>query len=60
MQLDAALRYVAEYPEGAPLLSGSVRHKVIRDYPYSVLYEIVGDLVFVARIASHYRGPDPS
>lgn len=55
--LDAALRFIAEYPEAAPLFEGETRGKTLTRFPYSVLYEVKPDRIVVMAIADERRDP---
>lgn len=54
-----AIRYITMYPQGAPKARGEVRAKTMRRFPYSILYRITGDTVFVLAIVHHAQDADP-
>lgn len=58
-RLRETLLYIQRYPRGAPILTGTMRARIILGFPYSVVYEIVDDEILVASIACHYRAPSP-
>ena len=55
--LDAALRYITDYPEGAPVLLGSTHAKTLVRFPYSVLYKAFNDRIFIVGVANQARDP---
>jgi plasmid stabilization system protein ParE len=57
-ELRNALDFIATYPSGAPAFDGEVRAKTIRHFPYSILYKVVGDTLFVAAVANQHRDPN--
>lgn len=56
--LENALQFIATYPLGAPIHAGDTRAKVLLHFPYSILYKVVGNRVFVVAIADQRRDPD--
>lgn len=54
-ELDRALSYVLEYPDGAPLRDGEVRAKPLAHFPYTLLYRVLPRHIFVLAIASQMR-----
>lgn len=57
-RLREALAFLADYPEGAPILQGDLRGKPLRDYPMSLYYRIVRGHVRVLSIVDQRREPD--
>lgn len=56
-ELDAALQFIADYPEGAPIFVGSLRAKTLARFPYSVVYDIKSDRLLVMAIVDERRKP---
>jgi toxin ParE1/3/4 len=52
-----AVRYIGENPESSPLILPVIRKKVIRTFPYSIMYSIVNDAVHILSFAHHKRRP---
>ena len=52
-----ALRQIAEYPESSPVIRGGVRRKVLRRFPYSVLYFIQGQEIQIIAVAHQKQRP---
>jgi plasmid stabilization system protein ParE len=56
-ELNAALRFIADYPEGAPLFLDDARGKTLSRFPYSVVYKIKRDRILVLAIVDERRKP---
>ena len=56
-ELETALRFISEYPEGAPLVYGESRGKTLSHFSYSVVYDIHRDRILVIAIADERREP---
>ena len=56
-EVRAGLAYISEYPEMGPLIVGQVRRKVLRTYPYSLIYVIAEDEVTVLAVMRDNRRP---
>jgi plasmid stabilization system protein ParE len=52
----AALR-IAKYPHAWAVVSGDVRKCLLHKFPYSLLYAIEADHIFIIAIAHHHRRP---
>jgi len=55
--VDAALDLITRMPEGFTALSGTVRHAVLRRFPYSILFAYDTDQVIVLAIHHHRQKP---
>lgn len=59
--LGDSLRFITEYPEGAPVYGavqgGEVRAKTLAIYPYTVFYIIAGRRIFVVAVANQSHDP---
>ena len=42
---EAALAHIREHPEASPVIIKDIRRKVLRGFPYSILYSIKSDRV---------------
>jgi plasmid stabilization system protein ParE len=56
-ELQAALRFISEYPEGAPQIFGDCRGKTLQHFPYSIIYEVHSDRILVLAVADERREP---
>jgi toxin ParE1/3/4 len=57
LELDAAVRAVAESPERWPVQPRGERRYVFPRYPFALLYRIRGEEVFITAVAHHSRRP---
>ena len=47
-----------DFPKASPTVRGEVRRKVLRRFPFSILYMIDGERVVVIAVMHHHRRPD--
>lgn len=52
-----AIDRIADAPLGRPADDDGNRHRVLRRFPYSVYYEVLGDTVTILAVAHHRRRP---
>lgn len=57
-QLERVETLVAAKPEAWPIVRGRWRRALFKRFPYSFLYTVRPDLIFVAAIAHQRRKPD--
>jgi plasmid stabilization system protein ParE len=57
LELDAAIRAVAEFPERWPQQRRGERRYVFPRYPFVLLYRVRGDHVFITAVAHQSRRP---
>ena len=53
-----ATTLLLDYPQACPIVRGEVRQKVLRRFPFSVLYMVEDDRVIVVAIMHQHRRPD--
>lgn len=56
-ELNAAIRFISDYPEGAPQFHGDARAKTLPHFPYSVIYDIHPDRILIIALADERREP---
>ena len=56
-EVKAATQYIDLHPEIAPVIDLGVRAKVLDRFPYSLMYVLDPDEVFIVAIAHHSRRP---
>jgi toxin ParE1/3/4 len=56
-KVESAVKQIREYPEAAPIIHSIVRQKVIRRFPYSVMYVVDEDGIYILAIANQHRRP---
>ena len=57
LAVEAAVAYIREHPEASPLIIQDIRRKVLRKFPYSILYSIKSDRIRILAIANQRRRP---
>ena len=58
VEIDEAIAKVLEAPQRWPALGASYQHYVLGRYPYSVVYRVREEVVFIVAIAHHSRMPN--
>ena len=48
---------ITEYPEGAPAVLGAIRRRLLRRFPYALLYRLHGDTVRILAVMNLKRRP---
>jgi plasmid stabilization system protein ParE len=56
-EIDRVIKFIAEYPEAAPLVNRMVRRKLVKKFPYAVLYYVRDDRVRILAIMNQKRRP---
>lgn len=56
-EVERVVRLVLEHPELGSRLDDELRHFVLRRYPFSVVYAVVSDVVYVVAVAHGSREP---
>lgn len=55
--VEAAVADIQKFPEASPIIIQNVRHKVLRRFPYSIMYSIRPDRLRILAIANQRRRP---
>ena len=56
-ELKTATKYIEEYPEIGPVIDQGVRAKILAKFPYSIMYVIEEDRLFIVAVAHQSRRP---
>ncbi len=56
-EIDYSLHQIVRHPNAAPLIHDVVRRKLLRRFPYSLLYSFEGNSLSVLAVASQKRRP---
>ena len=56
-EVEQALTSIVKHPEAAVVLRGKVRRKLIRKFPYGILYSVTPDGIRVLAIMNQKRRP---
>jgi len=57
-EVERVVRLLLEHPEMGSRLDDELRHFVLRRFPFSVVYAVVSEVVYVVAIAHGSRQPD--
>jgi toxin ParE1/3/4 len=58
LEVESATGQIAVNPDACGLISDSIRRKILRRFPYSILYSIESDRIRIVAVAHHQRRPD--
>ena len=53
-----AVKSIEDNPEAAPKIKGSIRRRIIRRFPYAILYQIDPSEIVILAIMHQHREPD--
>ena len=56
-EVERAINQVRENPEAAPLVNQLVRRKLVRRFPYSIMYSVQSNSVHILAVANQRRRP---
>jgi len=56
-EVRSATKYIERYPLIAPIKEDGVRAKVLLRFPYSLMYVVAKDELFILAVAHHSRRP---
>ncbi|HVT43627.1 MAG TPA: type II toxin-antitoxin system RelE/ParE family toxin [Thermoanaerobaculia bacterium] len=56
-EVESAVSQIREYPSSAPILEDPVRKKVLRKFPYNILYFAGDEEVFILAVMNQKRRP---
>ena len=56
-EVERCLRSISKHPEAAPILSGTIRRRVLRRFPYALLYTVKPDGIKVLAVMNIKRRP---
>ncbi len=57
-EIDASIQRIVGHPRGFAFVKEDVRQKILRRFPYSILYRIIQDDVRILVVRHHSRHPD--
>ena len=55
--VEAAVTEIAETPEIWPEIDPGIRRRVLRRFPYSVLYQIINEEIIIVAVMHHKQKP---
>ena len=56
-EVERSIKQIRDNPEAAPLILSFVRRKLLRRFPYNIMYSVVEDTVRILAIANQKRRP---
>ncbi len=56
-EVERSIAQIRDHPEAAPIIHGVVRRRLLRRFPYSILYTIGDDAIQILAIANQKRRP---
>ena len=56
-EVERVVNLIGDNPESAPRIYKVVRRKILRGFPYSIMYSIVDDSIRILAIANQKRRP---
>lgn len=57
-EIHRAVKGIEDHPEAAPIIKGSIRRRIIRRFPYAILYQIDPSEIVILAIMHQHRDPD--
>jgi plasmid stabilization system protein ParE len=57
-EVERVIQLLLEHPELGSRLDDELRHFVLRRFPFSVVYAVAGDLVYIVAVAHGSREPE--
>ena len=56
-EIERSCSGINEYPEGAPVVLGSIRRRLLRRFPYALLYSVHGNTLRILAVMNLKRRP---
>jgi hypothetical protein len=56
--IDNKLVQIEEHPGSAAKVRGEIRKSVLTSYPYSLIYSISDEIIYIIAFMNNYRKPD--
>ena len=48
---------ISNHPHVGPLLAGGFRKRIVAGFPYSIIYRVWEDYIYLVAVAHHHRRP---
>ncbi len=55
--VEASVAQIQQHPESSPIIDQDVRQKVVRRFPYNIMYFVATDRIRILAVASQRRRP---
>lgn len=56
-EVERSIKHIRDRPEAAPLIMKFIRRKLLRRFPFSIMYSVVDDTILILAIANQKRRP---
>jgi plasmid stabilization system protein ParE len=56
-EVETATRQISAFPESAPAFGERLRRRILKRFPFALLYSVREDLVWIVAIMHQSRGP---
>lgn len=57
-EIHRAVKSIEDHPEAAPIIKGVIRRRIIRRFPYAILYQIDPAEIVILAVMHQRRHPD--
>jgi len=57
-EINRAVKSIEDQPEAAPIIKGLIRRRIIRRFPYAILYQIDPTEIVILAVMHQHRDPD--
>ena len=58
LEIEAAVRSIETHPDAAPNVRGDIRRRLVRRFPYAVLYRAAPEGILILAVMHQRRRPD--
>jgi hypothetical protein len=55
--VEAATRRIEQFPESVPISEAHIRKRLVTGFPFTILYELQSDRIFIAAVMHQHRRP---
>jgi toxin ParE1/3/4 len=56
-EIERSLQQIKSFPEASPLIRNDIRRKVLKKFPFSILYNFNADRISILAVMHHRRRP---
>ena len=55
--VEETTRRIEQFPEAGPVARASIRKRIVPGFPFTILYEVQSDRIFIAAVMHQHRRP---
>ena len=55
--VEETTRRIEQFPEAGPIDRASIRRRIVPGFPFTILYEVQSDRLFIAAVVHQHRRP---